>query len=208
MKPRSLAALLLGAGVLLVSVMLSLASPSAAQDQPARVQRITARLHAGETHAYLLNDLQSGDQLTVSMRATSGDLDPAIGIMDTTMPLEEFVTRYRADLQRLLAGNESVALALEELRNRYFLAWDDDSGPGYAATLAYVVPTPGDYVLIAGSSLSALGRATSGDYELLIGLNAPDAQDGRPCRPGVRPSRNGFQTLGASRRPLKKHQEP
>ena len=87
MKPRSLAALLLSAGVLLVSVMLSQASPAAAQDQPARVQRITGRLQAGETHAYLLKDLQAGDRLTVSMRATSGNLDPAIGIMDTTMPL-------------------------------------------------------------------------------------------------------------------------
>ena len=51
------------------------------------------------------------------------------------------MTRYRADVQRLLAGNESVAAALEELRNRYFLAWDDDSGDGYAAALAYVVPS-------------------------------------------------------------------
>ena len=65
------------------------------------------------------------------------------------MPLEEVGPRYQADLQRLLAGNESVAQALEELRNRYFLAWDDDSGAGYAAALAYVVPAPGDYVLIA-----------------------------------------------------------
>ena len=209
MKPRYLPALLLSAGVLLVSVMLIQASPSAAQDPPARGQRITGRLQAGETHAYLLNDLRAGDQLTVSMRATSGNLDPATGIVTATLSLEEFGTGYRADLQRLLAGNESVALALDELRNRYFLAFDDDSGAGYAAALAYVVPTPGDYVLIAGSSLSALGRATSGDYELLIGLNAPDAQDrrGRPCRRAP-PSRNGFLSLGASQRPWKKHQEP
>ena len=108
------------------------------------------------------------------MRATSGDLDPAIGILDTSTPLGEVMTRYRADVQRLLTGQESVATALEEVRNRYFLAWDDDSGAGYGATLAYAVAKPGDYVVIAGSSLSALGRTTAGDYELLIGLNAPD----------------------------------
>jgi len=176
-KPRSLAALLLSAGVLLVGIMLTQASSSAAQGQPARVQRVTGRLQAGATHAYLLKDLRTGDRLTVSMRATSGNLDPAIGIVDTTLSLEEFGTRYRADLQHLLAGNESVALALDELRNRTFLAWDDDSGAGYAAALQYVVPAPGDYVLIAGGSLSALGRTTSGDYELLIGLNAPAAQN-------------------------------
>ena len=82
---------------------------------------------------------------------------------------------------------------------------------GYAAALEYVVPTPGDYVLVAGGSLSALGRATSGDYELLIGLNAPDTQDGAavPAEADpAPPSRNGFLSLGASRRPLKKHQEP
>jgi len=151
-------------------VLLIQAGPSAAQDQPARVQRITGRLPAGETHAYLLKDLRSGDRLAVSMRSTSGNLDPAIGIMDTTVPLAEAVTRYKADVQSLLAENQNVALALEDLRNRYFLAWDDDSGDGYAAALQYVVPAPGDYVLIAGSSLSALGRATAGDYEQREGL--------------------------------------
>ena len=181
MKPRFLATLLVSVGVLLVSVMLTQANPSAAQDQPARVQRITGRLQAGETHAYLLNDLRAGDQLTVSMRATSGNLDPAIGIVDTAMSLEEVGTSYRADLQRLLAANESVAVALDELRNRYFLAFDDDGGAGYAAALAYVVPTPGDYVLIASSSLSALGRATSGNYELLIGLNAAESAGAVPA---------------------------
>ena len=94
------------------------------------------------------------------------------------MPLAEVMTRYRADVQRLAAGNENVSLALDDLRNQYFLAWDDDSGEGYAAALEFVVPAAGDYALIAGASLSAFGRATSGDYELLIGLNAAEAQSG------------------------------
>ena len=164
--------------LILVSVLLNQASPSAAQGQPARVQRITGRLQAGESHAYLLKDLQAGDRLTASMRSTSGNLDPAIGVTDTAMPLAEVMTRYRADVQRLAAGNENVALALDDLRNQYFLAWDDDSGEGYAAALEFVVPAAGDYALLAGASLSAFGRATSGDYELLIGLNAAEAQSG------------------------------
>ena len=173
MKPRP-PATLLGAMLLLLVAMLGTAGASAAQDPPGRVQRITARLQSGESQAYLLKDLKSGDRLTVSMRATSGNLDPAIGVLDTTTPLGEVMTRYRADVQRLLTRPESAAAALEEVRNRTFLAWDDDSGAGYAAALSYIVSRPGDYVLIAGSSLSALGRATAGDYELLIGLNAPD----------------------------------
>jgi hypothetical protein len=158
--------------------MLLQEKPSAAQEQPARTQRITARLQAGETHAYLLPDLQPGDKLTVSMRATSGNLDPLIGIVDTATPLDETMAAYQADLQRLLAENGSAAQAVETLRNQYFLAWDDDSGPGYASALAYDVPAQGDYVLLAGSSLSTLGRATSGDYELLIGLDSPAGQGG------------------------------
>jgi hypothetical protein len=180
MKPRSPAILLLGAAFLLCMVLLGRAAAGAAQDPPARVQRITSRLQAGDTHAYLLSDLQAGDRLTVSMRLTSGNLDPAIGILDTSAPLLEVMIRYQAEVQRLVAENENVAQGLEELRKRTFLAWDDDGGKGYAAALEYVVPAPGDYVLIAASSLSAFGRATSGDYELLLGLNAPAAQAGAP----------------------------
>ena len=168
MKPQSIATYLLVAGLLLASVVLGQARPAAAQDQPGRLQRITERLQPGETHAYLLEDLQAGDQLTVSMQATSGNLDPAVGIIDTSAPLEEFGTSYRADLQRALAAEEGVAEAIAAVRNESFLAWDDDSGDGYAAALTYIVPNAGDYVLIAGGALSTFGRATAGDYTLGI----------------------------------------
>ena len=207
MKPGSRAAYIVGAGVLLVCLVLGQAHSAVAQDQPGRFQRITGRMQAGATHAYLLKDLQSGDRLTVSMQSTSGNLDPAIGIIDTTAPLEVFGTGYRADIQRALAADEGVAEAIEAVRNQYFLAWDDDSGAGYAAALAYDVPSSGDYVLIAGGALSALGRATSGDYTLGIGLNAPDAQDGAPVPLG-RLSRNGLHSLGAPRHRLKRHPGP
>ena len=165
--------------------MLTQASPSAAQGQPARVQRITGRLQAGATHAYLLNDLRAGDRLSVSMRATSGNLDPAIGIVSASVPLAETMSRYRVDVQRLATENENVALALDDLRNQYFLAWDDDSGDGYAAALEFTVPADGDYALIAGASLSAFGRATSGDYELRLDLSAPEAQAGAAVPAGA-----------------------
>lgn len=64
------------------------------------------------------------------------------------------------------------------MRDQYFLAFDDDSGAGYAAALAFDVPAAGDYALIAASSLSALGRATFGDYELSLALDSPASQDG------------------------------
>ena len=149
--------------------------PVSAQDRSGLLQRISGRLAAGDSHAYLISDLQAGDRITVSMRATSGNLDPALGIMDTSQPLAEVQTAYGADIMRLMAESDNVALDLEALRARYFLVWDDDGGEGYAALLEYTIPAAGDYRIIAGASLSALGRATSGDYELLVGLNAPGA---------------------------------
>ncbi len=185
MIPRSLAIHLLSAGCLLASLVLGQARPAVAQEEAGRFQRITERVQAGETHAYQLKDLQSGDKLTVSMQAASGNLDPVIGIADMPASLEVLGASYTADLQRALAAEEGVATAIEAVRNQYFLAWDDDSGEGYAAAVTFVVPSAGDYVLIAGSSLSTLGRAASGDYSLEIRLNAPDAQDGAPAPIGV-----------------------
>ncbi len=178
MTQRPLAVLLLLVTVLLAGLVLLPANGSAAQDQPGRIQRITARLQAGETHAYLLQGLQPGDRLTLSMRSTSGNLDPLIGIVDSAAPLDETMAAYQADLQRLLAENESAAEAVAALRNQTFLAWDDDSGAGYAAALTFDVPERGDYVLLAGSSLATLGRSTFGDYELQIGLDSPASLSG------------------------------
>ncbi len=112
------------------------------------------------------------------MRSTSGNLDPLIGIVDSAAPLDETMAAYQADLQRLLAENESAAEAVTALRNQTFLAWDDDSGAGYAAALTFDVPERGDYVLLAGSSLATLGRSTFGDYELQIGLDSPASLSG------------------------------
>lgn len=117
MQQRPLAALLLSVAVLLAGLLLLLVSPSAAQDEPARTQRITARLQAGESHAYLLQDLQPGDRLTISMRSTAGNLDPTIGIVDTATPLDESMAAHQAEFQRLLAASENAAQAVEALRN-------------------------------------------------------------------------------------------
>lgn len=177
MRPNVVPAALFCA-VLLIVGLLAAPGPAAAQDQAGRVQQLAGQLDAGEADAFLLRALQPGDRLTVSLRSTSGNLDPAVGIVDTSVPLDERIARYHADVQRLLAERVDVALALDDLRNEYFLAWDDDGGAGYAAALEYIVPAAGDYALVAAGSLSALGRATAGAYELTIGLNGPDVRAG------------------------------
>jgi hypothetical protein len=180
---RPLIALRLCAVVLVLAMSLAQVGMAAAQSPPAtqggegRVQRITARLQPGEIDAYLLRDLRPGNKLTVLMRTVSGDLDPAAGIMNTTPPLEEVIPRYQADLQAALASGSAMAASVEAVRSKYFLAYDDDSGDGYSSALSYPVPKAGDYVLVAGGALSMLGRATSGEYELLIGLDASQRLD-------------------------------
>ena len=151
------------------------APPLLAQTSEGSAQQINDHLESGENHAFIVRDLKAGDRLTILMHATSGNLDPMIGIMDASRPLAEVEAAYRADTARLAAESQNIALDLETLRERYFLSWDDDGGEGYSAQLDYSVPVAGDYRIIAGSSLSTLGRATAGNYELFIRLNAPDA---------------------------------
>lgn len=149
------------------------ATVAIAQDRAGQVQRIAGRLATGEIHAYLVRGLQPGDRLSIAMRATSGNLDPATSVMEATRPLAEVEAAYRADVARLVAESDNVARDLDELRARYFLDWDDDGGDGYASALEFTVPAAGDYRIIATGALSTLGRATSGGYELTVGLNAP-----------------------------------
>jgi hypothetical protein len=130
--------------VLLAGLTLLLASPSAAQEQPARTQRITARLQAGETTLTCSKIFSEAIELTVSMRSTCGQPGSFDRDRGHAPPrLGETIVAYQADLQRLLAENESAAQAVAALRNQTFLAWDDDSGAGYAAALAFDVPEQG-----------------------------------------------------------------
>lgn len=152
------------------------AAPLAAQGtEEGTAQQINDQLAVGETHTYIVRGLQAGDRLTITMRATSGNLDPMVGVMDTSRSLTEVETAYQGDVARLAAESNNVAVDIAALRDRYFLAWDDDGGEGYEARLDYAVPAAGDYRIVAGASLSTFGRATAGGYELLVRLNAPDA---------------------------------
>jgi hypothetical protein len=149
----------------------------AAQDSTEQLQIIHGQLEVGETHFYLLKDLQTGDRITASMRNLSGNLDPALGITDTSIAIDEAIAQYQEASQRVISENENIAQVFNELRDRFFLAWDDDGGEGYAAAMEYVIPEAGDYRIYAGSSLSTLGRATSGNYELRVGRNTVNMED-------------------------------
>ena len=91
------------------------------------------------------------------MRTTSGDLDPATAIMNTAPPLEEVIPAYKADLQAALAGGSGLSASVDQVRSKYFLAYNDDAGGRYASALSYTVPKAGDYMLIAGAALGSSG---------------------------------------------------
>lgn len=161
---------------LLVSFLLLAQSveTSTAQAETEQVQRISGRLEPGETHVYLIRELQAGDRISASMITTSGNLDPILGILDISSSLEAGFEEYTRETERIIAESEDVAREINELRDRFFLAWDDDGGEGYAAALDFIVPASGDYRIVASGSLSTVGRATSGNYELVVSRNTPN----------------------------------
>ena len=159
------------------------AIPAFAQ-QPS-VQEIQGGINPGEVDVFLLPGLLRGQTVYLSMQTTSGNLDPALGVVAGDTDLVKFKADYTADLQQLVQTSEYPLTELPALRDRYFLAWDDDSGPGYGAALAFPVPQDGDYILIASGSLSAAGRSTTGGYRLTVGVDAPEVLFGEAIPTGA-----------------------
>ncbi len=161
----------------LVPILLVGINPSKAQGEE-KVQELSGVIDPGRHAFYLLSGLKEGEQLYVYLERTSGNLDPIIGMMETS---EDIVTRlesYQKDLDEAARQALDPAQAIKALRDKYSLVWDDDSGEGYAAAFEYEVPKDGDYVLLVSGALSTLGRETYGAYRLLAGLNAPQVLDG------------------------------
>ena len=112
------------------------------------------------------------------MQTTRGNLDPLTGCSAGIYRSENLFTSYSAAVQSLITTSPQPLLDLPALRDKTFLAWDDDSGPGYSAALEFNVPADGDYFLLTAPSLSSAGRQTGGGYRLLAGENAAGVLDG------------------------------
>lgn len=190
--------------IILFVVILSCATaPALAQSEasPPSVQQINGRLQAGEgIHAYRLAELKAGDTLAVYAQATSGDLDPIVAVVDGTADLKAIQAQYPKELEKLLAKGGNIMPAVNALRDRFFLAWDDDGGAGYAAALEYTLPADGDYQLLVWASLSAFGRTTAGAYKLTIGVNAEDVVSGTAKPRGAAIAVRDVGALGETRR--------
>jgi hypothetical protein len=142
------------------------------------VQELQGSLAPNQSDVFLLKGMEKGQTLDVFMENTSGNLDPFVLILPADQNLSATLESYRKAVAELVASSSQPLLDLPALRDRYTLAWDDDSGPGYSAALGFKIPQDGDYYLLVGSSLSAAGRSTSGNYRLLLGLDAPQVLEG------------------------------
>ena len=163
--------------IILINLLIGLGSAQAKDNS--KVQVLTNKIEPGRFIIYLLPNLKHGDRLFVYMKGMSGNLDPFLGLIDASVDLVTLEKEYRSAIERATSAGKDPLAAIQEIRNKYFLIWDDDSGGGYAAAFEFKIPKDGDYRLMAGGALSiAIGRATFGDYQLLIGLDAPNVLTG------------------------------
>lgn len=155
-----------------------------AQAAEPRVQEVHGNLGLGEAALYTLSGLEQGQTLTVFAEATSGNLDPWIGLLKPGVTVEEIRVAYRAAIAAATAAGEDPWTAAERALGGFFLDWDDDSSGGLAAVLEYPVPQAGDYRLAILGGASALGQATAGGYRMLLGLDAPEVATGEAVTVG------------------------
>jgi Neurotransmitter-gated ion-channel ligand binding domain len=178
--------ILLSAGLLEVTPLASARAQGAPTEQEAPpVQQIQGTINPGEIDIFVLSGLKQGQRLYALLENTSGNLDPALSLVSTSVDVPELVATYRAEVQRLAQTSEDPLVQLPALNDRTFLAWDDDSGPGHDAALEFVVPQDGDYILGTSGALTAAGRITSGDYRLTLGLDAPEVLAGKAVPTGA-----------------------
>ncbi len=177
--PRWLSLLL----IFVASTVVTL-GPVAAQEEGS-VQELTGTIDAGEVILYRLADLQKGQRLYVYGQATSGNLDPLVGVVKAETDPDALESAYEAALDRTIAEGVDPLVAAENVRDEFLLAWDDDGGGGLTAAMEFEVPADGDYRLLIAGALSHLGGQTFGGYRLLVGLDAPGVLKGDAAPPGA-----------------------
>jgi hypothetical protein len=152
------------------------AAPALSQDEKA-VALLTGGKDLGVGgNVYHLSDLQQGQSLFVRVDGTSGNFDPFIGLGRADLDLPTLRERFIAETEHAKSTGGDTLQAVSRLAEEFLLAWDDDSGPGYAAAFEWRVPVTGDYKLIVTSTPL---RKTFGNYRLLVGLDAPQVLSGK-----------------------------
>ncbi|MFP3868405.1 MAG: hypothetical protein ACLFUU_09610 [Desulfobacteraceae bacterium] len=177
---------LIGVGITWLSIVFILIAvvfllPLSAPGDDPQVQEIKGRLEFEENLLYHVSGLQSGDYLSIYLQGLSDTLDPFAALLKPGVDLKTLQRYYLPELERQSYLFQSKPEALDELNNRFFVAWDDNSGEGHGARFTFKVPAAGDYCLLVGSTP---WRHTFGDFRMLVGLNAPEVHSGQASPTG------------------------
>jgi hypothetical protein len=162
------------------------ATPLAAQEDPVgqrttvgqervRVQLIEGEIESRRIDFYRVLGLKAGDTLYAHLARTSGNLDPFVAVSDTYYQADGIREAFWGQADLVMAQGADLVEALPEIYDDLFLAWDDDSGEGYAAAMVYEVTQDGDHHLMVTFSP---GNVTFGSYRLLLGVNEPEVLQG------------------------------
>jgi len=157
--------------------------PAQAQEQgESQVQELSGQVVlGGPNKVYLLSGLKRGQTLYVHMQGTSGNLDPLIGLLESDANVDTLGIEFRTAVEEAVVKGKDPLAVIPQFAEQAFLAWDDDSGHGYAAAMEFAVPADGDFLLMAGD---APFPGTFGQFRLLIGLDEPQVLTGQATPTG------------------------
>lgn len=162
--------------VLLCLLIAAPASLHAQEEEVGQVQVLTGRIEQGEIMYYVLPELQQGDTFYAYIQHESGNLDPTLLLATPDMVTENLLQELRAERESLVATGVDPIEALAQVLLSYFLTGDDNGGIDSAATIEFLIPEDGDYLLLA---LGTPINDTFGDYKLTVGINEPLVAGGR-----------------------------
>ena len=173
--------------LLYILVFFLIAHQPANAQEDVRVQIENGLIAPGEFYWYQLPDLKQGQTLSVSLKGTSGNLDPIMGLAAGSENTEEIEINYRGAIQQAVAAGEDPLAAASAAADDLFLIWDDDSGEGLSAAFTYEIPSDGDYQLILANALTVLGQATFGNFDLRLALDLPPEEILAEAQPNGEP---------------------
>ena len=162
---------------ILACVLLAAPTALSAQDEEeGQVQVLSGRVFLGERLQYHLPDLQQGDTLYVEMSNVSGNLDPTLLLSTPDVFSEELLDEMQAELAVRVAAGEDQVVAMRDILLANLLAGNDNFASDSTAAFEYEITEDGDYLLLA---TGALTNETEGEFELVVGLNAPEVLQGQ-----------------------------